>query len=160
FEKYGITTETGYDIYYLLNQARDRNNEYVFNKLLDAIDLSDIMQLQVRFYASNEFNQNERAKSYLYEMLSSNDETDKLIFFANLDDQYSDFFVNKLKQPTEFIDFVEQAKKKWPEYTLEFNYLILKTLTDNKIQSPKRKKYYKYCEQNFKGNRYFTKEDL
>lgn len=160
FEKYGITTEIDFDIYYLLNQARDRNNEYVFNKLLDAIDLSDIMQLQIRFYASNEFNQNERAKNYLYQMLSSNDETDKLIFFANVKDQYSDFFVNKLKQPTEFIDFVEQAKKKWSEYTLEFNYLILKTLKDNEIQSSKRKEYYKYCEQNFKENRYFIKEDL
>jgi predicted alpha/beta superfamily hydrolase len=159
-EKYGIKTDIDYDIYYLLNKARDNNNPFVFNLLLDEVDRSNNLQLQVRFFASNEFDQNERAKNYLYEMLKSNDNTDKLIFFANLDDQYKDFFVNKLKQPEEFIDFVEKAKKKWPEYTLEFSYLVLKTVVDEKMRFTKRKKYYKYCEQNFKENRYFTQENL
>ncbi len=159
-EKYGIKTDIDYDIYYLLNRARDTNNQFVFNSLLDEVDKSNILQLQIRFFASNEFDQNERAKNYLYEMLKSNDKTDKLIFFANVDDQYKDFFVNKLKQPEEFIDFVEKAKKKWSEYTLEFNYLILKTVVDEKMKFSKKKKYYKYCQQNFKENRYFTQEDL
>lgn len=159
-EKYGIKTDIDYDIYYLLNKARDKNNPFVFNLLLDEVDSSNNLQLQIRFFASNEFNQNHRAKNYLYEMLKSNDKTDKLIFFANLDDQYKDFFVNKLKQPKEFIDFVEKAKKKWPEYTLEFNYLILKTVVDEKMEFSKKKKYAKYCQQNFKENRYFTLEDL
>jgi hypothetical protein len=159
-EKYGIKVDIDYDIYYLLNKARDTNNQFVFNSLLDEIDKSNILQLQIRFFASNEFDQNERAKNYLYEMLKSNDKTDKLIFFANVDDQYKDFFVNKLKQPEEFIDFVEIAKKKWPEYTLEFNYLILKTVVDEKMKFSKKKKYYKYCKQNFKENRYFTQDDL
>jgi hypothetical protein len=132
----------------------------VFNKLLDKIDQSNILQLQIRFYASNEFDQNERAKNYLFKMLSSNDETDKLIFFANLDDQYLDFFVNKQKQPLEFIDFVELAKKKWPQYTLEFNYLILKVSTQENIKISKRNEYFKYCKSNYKENRYFKMTDL
>ncbi len=159
-KKYGIKVDIDYDIYYLLNKARDTNNQFVFNSLLDEIDKSNNLQLQIRFFASNEFDQNERAKNYLYEMLKSDDKTDKLIFFANVDDQYKDFFVNKLKQPEEFIDFVEIAKKKWSEYTLEFNYLILKTVVDEKMKFSKKKKYYKYCQQNFKENRYFTQEDL
>lgn len=160
YNKYGIITEIDYDIYYLLNKARDKNNQYVFNKLLDEIDESNVLQLQIRFYASNEFNQNERAKDYLFKMLSSNDETDKLIFFANLDDQYLDFFVNKLKQPSAFIDFVEQAKIKWPEYSLEFNYLILKILVETNSETSQKNTYHSYCKQNFKENRYFTMDDL
>lgn len=159
-EKYGIKTDIGYDINYLLNKARDKNNPFVFNLLLDEVDRSNNLQLQIRFFASNEFDQNERAKNYLYEMLKSNDKTDKLIFFATLDDQYKNFFVKKLKQPEEFIEFVEKAKQKWSEYTLEFNYLILKIVIDENIKFYKRKKYYKYCQQNFKENRYFTQEDL
>lgn len=159
-KKYGVQVEIGYDIYYLLNKAREKNNEYVFNKLLDEIDETGIYQLQLRFYAANEFNQDKRAKNYLHKMLLSDDETDKLIFFANLDDQYFDFYINKLNEPSEFINFVEQAKQKWPEYILEFNYIILKVLVEKKIKSSKKNRYYKHCEQNFKENRYFRMEDL
>ncbi|QLE00346.1 alpha/beta hydrolase [Galbibacter sp. BG1] len=154
-KKYGVKTEIGYDVDYLLNKALVTDNTTVFHNILDDIDRTKILQLQFRFWYCNEFNQNERAKKYLYQMLNSDDETDKLIFFANLDDQYLNFFVKKLKQPLEFIDFVEQAKVKWSEYTLEFNYLILKTLVNEKIKSFKKREYYKYCEQNFKENRYF-----
>jgi predicted alpha/beta superfamily hydrolase len=160
FEKYGIKTDIGYDIMYLLEKAKEKNNEFVFHKILDEIDRTKILQLQFRFWFSQEFNQNERAKNYLHQMLQSDDETDKLIFFSNLKDQYFDFYVNKIKQPNEFIDFIEKAKLKWPEYTLEFNYTILKTVFQTKIKYPKRKRYYDYCEKNFKKNGYFTKEDL
>lgn len=160
YNKFGIKSDINYDIYYLLTKSQEKNNLYVFNKILDEVDESNILQLQIRFYYSNEFNQNERAKNYLYKMLLSEDENDKLIFYANLYNQYIDFFVNKLKEPLGFIDFVEKAKEKWPEYTLEFNYLILKILVDEKIESPKKRKYYKYCEQNFKENRYFKIDDL
>lgn len=159
-DRYGIKTDIDYDIYYLLNKAAAKNNPFVFNLLLDEIDRSTALQLQIRFFAANRFDQNERAKNYLYEMLKSNDETDKLIFYANLHTQYKDFFVNKLKQPEVFIAFIEKAKNKWPEYTLAFNYLILKTAADEKMKFSNRKKYYTYCQQNFKENRYFTQEDL
>jgi predicted alpha/beta superfamily hydrolase len=159
-DKYGIKTEIDYDIMYLIEKAIEMNKEFVFNNLLNEIDRTELLQLQYRFWYSNELNQKERAKNYLHQMLQSEDETDKKIFFANLKSQYFDFYINKLNQPSEFIDFVEKAKKKWTEYTLEFNYLILKTLVDEKIKSSKKKKYYKYCEKNFKENRYFTMEDL
>ena len=158
--KYGISTKIDYDIYYLLNKARDKNNVYVFNKLLDEIDSTNALQLQIRFYAANEFNQHQRAKSYLNQMLLSTDETDKLIFFANVNTQYAHFFIHKLKNPAAFINFVEEAKLKWPEYTLEFNYLILKTIVENRIQSPKKGRYMRYCKHHFKDNRYFTLNDL
>jgi hypothetical protein len=158
--KYGINTEIDYDIYYLLNKARDKNNVYVFNKLLDEIDSTNALQLQIRFYAANEFNQHQRAKSYLNQMLLSTDETDKLIFFANVNTQYAHFFIHKLKNPAAFINFVEEAKLKWPEYTLEFNYLILKTIAENGVQSPKKARYMRYCKQHYKDNRYFTLNDL
>lgn len=160
FEKYGIRTKIGWDVDYLLYKSVETNNTFVFHSILDEIDRTNILQLQFRFWYCNEFNQNERAKSYLYEMLQSQDTNDKLIFFANLNKQYSDFFIDKLKQPQKFVEFIEKAKVKWPEYTLEFNYLILKVLTDNGIEFPKKKKYYRYCEQNFKKNRYFTKDNL
>ena len=160
FEQYGIKTEIGYDIDYLLDKAIKKNNSHVFNSLLDEIDESNIYQLQIRFYYANQFDQDERAKSYLYEMLKSEDKNDQLIFYAYLENQYYDFFVNKLNQATTFISFVEEAKKKWPEYELQFNYIILKTLADKNISSSKQKTYYEYCEQNFKKNRYFTRDDL
>ena len=161
YKRYGIQIKIDtLDFYYLMNKARDKNDEYVFNKLLDKADEAKLFQLQLRFYAAYEFNQNERAKTYLHKMLLSDDETDKLIFFATLKSQYYDFYVNRLNEPLEFIDFVEQAKEKWSEYTLEFNYLILKTLINKKIKSSKKKKYYRYCKQNFKENRYFKMEDL
>jgi predicted alpha/beta superfamily hydrolase len=159
-EKYGIETNIEFDIIYLLEKAKDMNNLHVFSSVLNEIDKTNILQLQFRFWYCNEFNQNERAKSYLYQMLESENRDDKLIFYSSLQNQYSDFFLNKIKQPKEFIIFVEQAKLKWPEYTLEFNYLILNTLVEEKIKSPKRKKYYNYCEQNFKKNKYFEIDDL
>lgn len=160
FEKYGIETDISYDIMYLLDKAKEKDNQFVFHKILDEIDKTEILQLQFRFWYSQEFSQNERAKKYLYQMLQSNDETDKQIFYSNLNGQYFDFFVNKIKQPLEFIDFIEKAKLKWPEYTLEFNYIILKTIFQSKIKYSKRKQYYDYCEKNFKENSYFNKKSL
>ena len=160
YKKYGIETEIGYDIEYLLNKSLETDNTFVFHSILDEMDRTNIYQLQFRFWYCYEFNQNERAKSYLYQMLEIENLNDKLIFFRSLQRQYSDFFLNKIKQPKEFIMFVEQAKLKWPEYSLEFNYLILNTLVKEKIKSPKIKKYYSYCEQNFKKNQYFEIDDL
>ena len=159
YEQYGIKTEIGYDIDYLLNKSLETDNTFVFHSILDEIDRTEILQLQFRFWYCNEFNQNERAKNYLYQMLKSESQNDKSIFFGNFS-QYSNFFIDKLKQPKEFIEFVEQAKIKWPEYTLEFNFVILKTLVQEKLSSPKKKKYYNYCEQNFKKNQYFGIGDL
>lgn len=159
-EKYGIRTVIGYDVDYLLYKSVETKNTFVFHRILDEIDRTKDLQLQFRFWYCNEFNQNERARSYLYQMLDSEDVTDKLIFFANLNNQYSDFFINKIKQPQEFVEFIKQAKAKWPEYTLEFNYLILKTWIDSGIESPQKEQYYRYCVQNFKINDYFTKENL
>ena len=159
-EKYGIQTEIEFDIIYLIDKAKDMNNSYVFNSILDEIDKKNILQLQFRFWYCYEFNQNDRAKSYLYQMLESENRDDKLIFFSSLQSQYSDFFLNKIKQPKEFIMFTEQAKLKWPEYTLEFNYMILKTIVEKKIKSSNRKKYYNYCKNNFKKNQYFSIDDL
>jgi len=158
--KYGIKTDIDYDIYYLLNKAREKNNAFVFHKLLDEVDISNSLQLQLRFYAAYEFHQNERAKNYLYQMLSSSDETDKQIFFATLHDQYYDFFVVRLKQPNEFIDFTERAIEKWPDYQLEFSYLIAKVLIEQKVEHQNLEKYLEYCEKNFKDNRYFTLQEL
>lgn len=160
-QKYGIDVKIEYEIYYLLNKARDKNNPYVFNKILDEIDNSNSYQLQIRFYASNEFNQNERAKNYLYKMLESNDETDKLIFYAMLKTQYKTFFIDKIKQTNEFINFIEKAKNKWPEYKLEYNYLILKVANEQNFKiGSKSKEYFKYCKNNYKENRYFKMTDL
>ena len=141
------------------NKSLETDNTFVFHSILDEIDRTEILQLQFRFWYCNEFNQNERAKNYLYQMLKSESQNDKSIFFGNFS-QYSNFFIDKLKQPKEFIEFVEQAKIKWPEYTLEFNFVILKTLVQEKLSSPKKKKYYNYCEQNFKKNQYFGIGDL
>ena len=159
-QKYGIDVKIGYEIYYLLNKARDKNNPLVFNKILDEIDNSNSYQLQIRFYASNEFNQNERAKNYLYKMLESNDETDKLIFYAMLKTQYKTFFIDKIKQTNEFISFIEKAKNKWPEFKLEYNYLILKVANEKNLKIGKSKEYFKYCKNNYKENRYFKMTDL
>jgi hypothetical protein len=159
-QKYGIDVKIGFEIYYLLNKARYKNNPFVFNKLLDEMDDENNYPLQVRFYASNEFNQNTRAKNYLYKMLESNDENDKIIFFATVMTQYKTFFVDKLKQPTEFISFIEKAKNKWPEYKLEYNYLILKVATEQNVKISKLKEYFKYCKKNYKENRYFKMSDL
>jgi hypothetical protein len=159
-QKYGLDVTIGYEIYYLLNKARDKNNPFVFNKILDEIDATNSYQLQIRFYASNEFNQNARAKDYLYKMLEINDATDKLIFYAMLKSQYKIFFVDKLKQPTEFINFIEKAKNKWPEYKLEYNYLILQVATEKNLKNSRLKKCYQYCKSNYKENRYFKMADL
>lgn len=159
-EKYGIETDIDYDIYYLLNKARDKNDQFVFHKLLDEIDRTNSLQLQIRFFAASEFHQNDRAKSYLYQMLESKDETDKLIFYANLDRQYYGYFVNQLNQPIEFIDFLEKAINKWPEYKLEFTYLVLKVTKETQLKNSNYSKQLKYCENNFKENRYFTFQEL
>lgn len=158
---YGIDAKITFDdMFGIVSTSILQNNPNIFNKLMDEIDKTEMFQLQFRFYLSNEASQNCRAKSYLYKMLESNDETDKLIFFANLKSQYQDFFVNKIKNPVELISFIEKAKTKWPQYTLEFNYLIAKTAVENNIEKQKAKKYINYCSKNFKENRYFTKEKL
>ncbi|NME66572.1 alpha/beta hydrolase-fold protein [Flammeovirga aprica] len=157
--KYGVSEPIGYDVTYLLNQARDQNNTFVFNKILNELEQSKFLQLQVMFYYANEFNQNERASKYLYQMLESNDANDKMIFYANLY-QYKAFFVEKLGKANEFIEFVETAKKKWPEYTLEYNYTIIKTADEQNIEFEKYQKYLKFCQKNFVENRYFKKEEL
>ncbi|AZQ62565.1 hypothetical protein EI427_10055 [Flammeovirga pectinis] len=159
-KKYGINTSIGEDIIYLLTQASNKNLPTVFNKIMDSMEKSDIFQLQILFYFSYNFEQNERAKRYLNQMLKSEDELDQRIFFANLDSQYKNFFLINIKEPKEFIDFVEKAKLKWPIYTLEFNYLILSVANDYNITIINYEKYLKYCEKKFKPNRYFTIEDL
>ncbi len=144
----------------IVNTSIVQKQPQVFNQLMDEIDKNEMFQLQFRFYLSNEANQNSRAKNYLYKMLESDDKTDQLIFFANLKSQYQDFFINKIKKPEEFINFIEKAKIKWPQYTLEFNYLIAKTAVENNIDKQKAKKYINYCSKNFKENRYFTKNTI
>ncbi|MBB3698183.1 hypothetical protein KMW28_17500 [Flammeovirga yaeyamensis] len=158
-KKYGIAQPIAYDVIYLLNQAHVQNNVFVFNKILDELEQSHFLQLQVMFFYANDFNQKDRAKKYLYQMLESKDVNDKMIFYANLY-QYKEFFIDKLNKPNEFIDFVEAAKKKWPEYTLEYNYTILKTVKEQNIKFDKYQKYLKFCQKNFYENRYFKQEDL
>ena len=93
-------------------------------------------------------------------MLESNDETDKLIFYAMLKTQYKTFFIDKIKQTNEFISFIEKAKNKWPEYKLEYNYLILKVVNEQNLKIGKSKEYFNYCKNNYKENRYFKMTDL
>ena len=159
-DEYGVEDEIGYEIYYLLNVARDNRNLGVFNSLLDHIDSTNIYPLQVRFYATNEFDQDSRAKDYLYQMLDSDDELDKLIFFANLKSQYQQFFIDKLDRPDEFVEFVEMAMNKWPEYSLEFKYLMVKVGIEGQLDFPNKEEYLSYLENNFRENRYFTKSEL
>ncbi|WP_172826874.1 alpha/beta hydrolase-fold protein [Flammeovirga sp. SJP92] len=158
--KYGINTPIGFDVSYLLNQARDQKNTLVFNKLLDEIEQSKVFQLQLLFYYSEEYDQDDRALKYLYQMLESNDQNDKFIFYANLNHQYKDFFVSKLSKTNEFIEFIEKAKKKWPEFKLEFNYTIIKTVKEQNISFDEYEKYFKYCQKNYYENRYFDKKEL
>ena len=46
------------------------------------------------------------------------------------------------------------------DYKLEFTYLIVKVATEQKIRHLNLEKHFKYCEKNFRENRYFTLQEL
>ena len=168
-DDYQATIETDYGIKISLN---DNDIDYFFGNILDAKDLEMYEYLIDYTQRENIFQSNslDRANHYFY----MDQYLQAITFWNKTIDEFNNisprvFYFNfnkailayeKLEQPENAIVFLQKAIKKMPEYQLEFSYFIAKTALENNINKKLGKSNLKYCQLNFKENKYFKLEDL
>ncbi|OEK04951.1 alpha/beta hydrolase [Roseivirga misakiensis] len=159
---YGIeTTMLPDDFGYFVVETVNSGNVTGFEKLLayekevNNYEYPNIM----KFHYRRDLKDLKEAKNLAYKILSNENGNDYR-FLAGQIDVFTDFFINDLGSPNEAISFLEKAKKRFPDYTLNFNYFIAKTSIEEDVQKKKGKASLEYCRKNFKANRYFELADL
>ncbi|WP_397444769.1 alpha/beta hydrolase [Polaribacter sp. R77954] len=161
-EIYGINTSVNADDFdYLLTETINSKNKSAFEKLVAFDEKRNNFKYMpiVMFHNRKDVGDLIGAQKIAFQMIASTDFEEYRFLVAQLD-IFSAFFIHDLKNPQEAISFLEKGKKNFKKYRLAFSYYIAKTAIEQKIQLKKAKKNLKYCLQNFKKNRYFSKKDL
>jgi len=159
---YGIKTKIKEDDFYsLIQMSIDTKNKNVLNQILeyDSKVNGYPTQTHMLFVYNKEIGDFEKADYFAKKMLNSKDDFENRVLKANLDFYY-DFYINDLKDVKKGITFFEKGKKEFIDNQLEFSYFIAKASIENHTEKKLGKINLKYCQKNYKQNRYFREIDL
>ncbi|PQJ80105.1 alpha/beta hydrolase [Polaribacter porphyrae] len=159
---YGINTTINADDFdYLLVETINSKNKKAFEKLVKFDEKRNNLTYMpiVMFHDRKDLGDVIEAKKIAYEMLESKDFQVYRFLLGQLDN-FSNFFINDLESAEEAISFLEQGKKNFKKYRLEFSYFIAKTAIETNTTLKKGIKNLKYCVKNYKKNRYFSQKEL
>ena len=161
-EKYGESISfTKDDVFAIIEISAEKKDKDLFKKIANySTKQDDKIEKHLLFYFAKELNDIESADYYLTEITKSQDENDYELVYSNLEYNYVSYFLNKKQNPNQALEFLEKMINKSDKYKLEFAYTFAKIGITNGIEKRKSKEYLKYCERNYKENRFFVKEDL
>lgn len=161
-KKYGESISfTKDDIFTLIEISVEKNDRNLFRKLADYNNKQDDkIEKHLLFYFAKEIEDFESADKYLNVITESKDENDYDLVYFNLEHNYISYFLKKKNNPKQALEFLEKMINKSDKYKLEFAYAYARTGITYGIEKKKSEKYLKYCEQNFKENRIFDKNDI
>ena len=160
-KKYGFTPN-----------LEENDIDFYFGKILYEKNLEDYEYL-ISFTQQNNIpfgNSLDRANHYFYmwqypqaiefwnKTINDFEGIEPRVFYYNFTKAIDAYLIEN--NPIGAIEFLENSKKRLPEYTLEFDYFIAKTSIEKNIEPNKGKKSLENCKTYFKENRYFTEKDL
>lgn len=148
------------DVDYFFGEILDNNDVDMYEYLIDYATKNDILNIRTYDRSWHYYAMGEHSKSIEYWNKTIDDfgDTSPRVFYHNFEKAIKSYLI--LNDPKGALEFLEKCKNILPQYALEFNYFIAKVALENKIKDRLGKKSLKYCEQNYKENKYFNKEDL
>jgi len=158
---YGIDLEMSQDDFYFLRyKAMKAKNKTLYREVVDAFP-KHYNQSEKEYYSfeaqAYEFmGFYDEALAFWKTNLSKNKATNNTFYYRR---PYQ-LLYNKMKKPKEAIEFLEYSIEKYPKGALTFNYYIVKSVIESKIEKKKGRKALKYLENNYKQNNYFKQEEL
>lgn len=161
-KSYGIETKIKEDDFYsLIQMSIETKNKKALNQILeyDSKVNGYPSQTHMLFVYNKEIGDFEEADYFANKMLNSKDDFENRVLKANLDFYY-DFYINDLKDVEKAITFFKKGKKEFIDNQLEFSYFIAKASIENHTGKKLGKTNLKYCQKNYKQNRYFREIDL
>jgi len=160
-DNYGLTTDLDInDVDYFFGTILDNKDVAMYEYIVEYVTQNNIFEVKTYDKSWHYYDMKQYSKSIEYwnKTVDNFEGTSPRVFYYNFDKAIDAYLV--LKNPKGALEFLQKCKKVLPEYTLEFNYFIAKVALENRVQKSIGKRSLEYCKDNFKENKYFTKEDL
>lgn len=159
--EYGVQLEfTGDDLFEIAEMATKQNNVELFRQIINySNQQQDKIQNHLVFWLSKEIKDYETADKIIEILINSKDAEDIASTNGN-HQEYLDYLIKDKKSPKTALLLFKNMFQNANDYKLEFAYLFAKTAYENNIDIQEANKFIDYCNQNFKENGTFIKDDL
>jgi predicted alpha/beta superfamily hydrolase len=160
-KKYGVDLKISQDDLFTIAEMAVRQKEInLFREIINFSNQQDDRIVNhLAFWLSTEIGDYETADKIIPYLLTTQDKEDIFLTYANFT-QYSTYLIGKKKTPNTALMLVRNMFENTNDYKLEFAYHFAKIAYESNLELKEAKKYLKYCRDNFKENRVFTKADL